>query len=329
MPTKIEWAEETWNPVSGCTKVSEGCQHCYAERMAKRLAGRFGYPADEPFRVTFHEDRLNEPLRWRKPRRVFVCSMGDLFHEAVPLAWVELIYATMLKAPQHTYLILTKRPERMQTAIRVLAQNQHLIAQKYGAVLSVFGGYGARPPSHIWLGVTAETQKRADERIPILLQTSAAVRFVSVEPMLSEIRLRGKWLDPYPIRSYDTPRFDRHTGKTRFVDTPRPSLDWIIVGGETGPGARPMHPDWARSIRDQCQAVEKPFFFKGWGEWAPWITGFGRGMNGVLVRRDGTIGELGDGTSGTGMCRVGKPRSGRLLDGREWNEYPEVANDPA
>lgn len=323
--SKIEWCDSVWNPCTGCSPISEGCLHCWAQRMSKRLAGRFGYPADDPFEVTVHEDRLGEPRRWRKPRRVFVCSMGDLFHEKMPWLWIERVFQTMTEARQHTYLLLTKRAAHMREF-----------------VTKCYPGLDRCCP-HIWLGVTAENQKRADERIPELLQTPAAGRYVSIEPMLGPVNL-----DPF-LPSIYCPRCGSHNlrGATRPL-APRLSctcgwysyasvwarsaaLSWCIVGGETGPGARPMHPNWVRTIRDQCQAAgPTPFFFKQWGEWGR------RGENGITLD-DGPHGLWYDhapgwsewypgsiGTHSEHMVRVGRQRAGRLLDGREWNEYPEA-----
>lgn len=270
MPTKIEWAEETWNPVTGCTKLSEGCAHCYAERMAKRLAGRNGYPADSPFRVTLHLDRLQVPMHWRKPRMVFVDSMGDLFHEHVPDWFIEKVFETMAIASHHTFLVLTKRADRL------LANRTAL----FSTVLP-----------NVWLGVTAENQQQAMRRIPHLLETPAAVRFVSVEPMLGPINA-ALWLPFFPFLS----RLDRESIGT-------PALDWVIVGGETGPGARVMAPEWARSLRDQCVEAGVPFFFKKWGDWKP-----GRLSVGSMER--------------AGWQPLPVRHGGRLLDGREWNEIP-------
>lgn len=231
MPTKIEWATETWNPISGCTPVSEGCQNCYAKRMAQRLRGRFGYPPYpyDPFSPTIHYDKIDQPLKWKKPRRVFVCSMGDLFHQGVEYHWQIATFSAMIRAAetgrQHTFLLLTKRPAEMQRFIK--SRDYERLRHN-------------KPTDHIWLGVTAENQKRADERIPVLLQIPAAKRFVSIEPMLG----------PVDLGLYYGERF--------YLPTP----DWVIVGGETGPGARPMNPDWARSVRDQCQEAGVPFFFK-------------------------------------------------------------------
>lgn len=294
MSTKIEWATETWNPVTGCTPVSEACQNCYAKRMANRLRGRFGYPEDEPFRVTLHPEKLDEPLKWKKPRRVFVCSMGDLFHEKVHPYDIMRIFNVMAQAKQHTFMVLTKRPENLLAFYERLRPGV-TIPGPYFSICGKGQGYAGSPPrlpDNIWIGVTAENQQRADERIPILLQIPAAVRFVSVEPMLGPVDL-----------SY-------------FIN----SLDWVICGGETGPGARPMHPDWVRSIRDQCRDAGTPFFFKQWGDWAPIPT------KDVPVIGCADGGRFHDGPNpsrGLAMYRVGNKAAGNLIDGQEWRQYPE------
>lgn len=285
--TKIEWTDTVWNPVTGCTKKSPGCANCYAERMAKRLAGRCGYPADEPFRVALHPERLDEPLRWKKPRRVFVCSMGDLFHDDVP-TWMRFeVLDIVLQAKQHTFLILTKRPANMK---------------EYFDWYYTKCGRTTETIKNLWLGVTAENQQAADERIPLLLQTPAAVRFVSCEPLLELVDL-GQYL----ISSQNF----------FFNDVPeRPNLDWVIVGGETGPNARPMHPYWVMSLRDQCQAAGVPFFLKSWGEWLPNAQEYNCSPGGNdFEQRHVLVGDV-------MMCRVGKKRAGRLLDGRTWDEIP-------
>jgi len=223
MPTKIEWADRTWNPVTGCAKISTGCKHCYAARMAKRLRGRFGYDLVDPFQVVAHHDKFEEPIHWRKPARIFVCSMGDLGHEAVHMDWKRKIWQVMADCPQHTFIILTKRP----VAIRELVYHM-----------------GGKPLPNVWLGVTAENQQTADERIPILLDTPAAVRFVSCEPLLGYVNLKP---------------FLEHT----------PKLDWVIAGGETGPGARWMDPIWAACLLQQSTDTSTPFFFKKHGPGKP------------------------------------------------------------
>jgi protein gp37 len=195
--------------------------------MANRLKGRFGYPVYDPFKLTFHPERLSEPLQWKKPQRIFVVSMGDLFHEDVKRDWIDAAWSTMAEARQHTFQVLTKRPDRMR---------EFMVDRKRKGWKADW--------ANIHLGVTAENQPTADERIPILLQIPAAKRFVSVEPMLGPVDL---------LRMHQS----AWEGTSR-----RPMVDWIICGGETGPGARPMNPDWARSLRDQCQAAGLPFFFK-------------------------------------------------------------------
>ena len=247
MGTKIEWVKNqdgtrgvTWNPITGCSKISPGCKNCYAEKMSKRLAGRFGYPEDDPFRVTFHPDKVYLPMDWKKPRTIFVCSMGDLFHENVDISWIRAMVEVMLAADQHTYQILTKRPQRMKECLDWLFDGR-LLPNKL--------------PDHIWLGVTAENQEQADKRIPILLRIPAAVHFVSIEPMLSLVNMYRHL--PGDI---DSGGFDPQ-GFSISLDS-WPGVDWVIVGAETGPGKRPMDLDWARSLRDQCQAAGVPFFFK-------------------------------------------------------------------
>ena len=255
MSTKIEWAEETWNPISGCTKISPACDHCYAERMAHRLAGRCGYPTDEPFRVTLHPDRLSQPLRWRKPRRIFVVSMGDLFHEDVPDRYIAAVFGVMSACPQHTFMVLTKRPERMREWCMWVSGSPH--HQAHDVIYDMMCDHFEEslwpddtderwPLPNVWLGVTAEDQRRADERIPVLLSIPAAVRFVSVEPMLGQIDATD-YLNPSPGGRCSN------------------AIDWVICGGETGPGARPMNHHWTRELRDQCSSSGIPFFFKSSG----------------------------------------------------------------
>lgn len=245
MATKIEWADEVWNPVTGCSPVSEGCRHCYARRMATRLKGRFGYPSDDPFRVTFHADRLNQPLKWKKSRRVFVCSMGDLFHPDVDEEWILAVWQAMGEfydaereilpvkdRPGHTYLVLTKRPER---ALDVLSR-------RYPR------GFEKR---NVWIGVSVEDQEQANKRLPVLMQIPAARRFVSVEPCLGSIDLK-----PYLCG------YKKEWDVGDIYTTDAPVLDWVIAGCESGPGRRQADWDWFRAIRDQCQEHGVPFFLK-------------------------------------------------------------------
>ena len=232
--SKIEWTDATWNPVTGCNKISPGCKHCYAERMAGRLQAMRVDKYRDGFAVAVHPDTLDIPLRWRKPRAIFVNSMSDLFHDRVSDDFIRQVFAVMEQADWHRYQALTKRPER------VVALNDALPW-----------------PSQVWLGVSVESAAYV-HRIDLLRQTHAAVKFLSLEPLLG----------PLP-------------------DLNLTGIDWVIVGGESGPGARPMQADWARDIRTQCLAACVPFYFKQWG--------------GVF-----------------------KKRHGRLLDGRTWDEMPGV-----
>lgn len=329
MSTKIEWVKNrdgsqglTWNPVTGCTKISPGCQNCYAERVSKRLRGRCGYPAEDPFRVTLHPERLEEPLRWRKPSMIFVCSMGDLFHEDVP-RWIRFeVMDIILQAKQHIFLILTKRPANMKDFFEWYYTK---------------AGRTTETIKNLWLGITAENQEMADLRIPILLQIPAVVRFVSVEPMLGPVDLTAVRLPDHlqPDWAYGMPygiTFDALQPNESHIYDSENHLDWVICGGETGPDARPMHPDWVRSLRDQCQSADVPFFFKSWGEWVcrPWSSDNGRkrelclGMDGTSVYAQ--VGHMmGFRKPGEAlMVRVGKKAAGRLLDGRTWEEMPGV-----
>lgn len=272
MPTKIEWCEEVWNPVTGCTKMSPGCKNCYAERMAQRLKGRYGYPADDPFRVTLHPERLEQPVRWRKPRTVFVPSMGDLFHKDVPNTFLHRVWTAMVQSPRHQYLVLTKRPKRLARYVNYL---------------------GGAPLANVALGVSVEN---ADYlwRIAELLKIPAALRFVSFEPLLGPVD-PSPWLVPA-------------------------TLDWVICGGESGPKARPMHPDWPRDVRDLCAVAGVPFFFKQWGEWWPCPTGaIGSAFRPGATR---TIARCYDWNDGNVMHAVGKKAAGRLLDGQVWAQTP-------
>lgn len=234
MRTGIEWTEATWNPVTGCDRVSAGCDNCYAAAMAARLRamGNPRYQRDgDPrtsgpgFGLTVHPDKLDEPFTWRRPRIVFVNSMSDLFHKEVPIDFIADVFPVMEATPQHTYQVLTKRPARMASLVRRWAAK------------------GIKPPANVWLGTSIETQHWAEIRIPKLLETPAAVRFLSCEPLLGPIDLTA-WV---------------HAG----------NLDWLIAGGESGPNARPMDPEWVESLRDQCAEAGVAFFFKQWGGRTP------------------------------------------------------------
>ena len=276
MTTKIEWCQETWNPITGCSKISEGCRNCYAERMAKRLAGRYGYPADDPFRVTFHPDRIEQPLKWKKPRRIFVCSMGDLFHGDVCQAWLADIFDVIERCPQHKFLLLTKRPYIM--AKRLLDPIAQMLPLHFHSKTN-------EPLKNVWLGTTVENNDYL-WRITHLLSIPAAVRFVSIEPMLGPVRIDYSKMFP-----------------TDACFQKPPMLDWVIVGGESGPGARQMRPDWVRSVRDDCVNAGIPFFFKQWGS-NPDKSAFDEPYGMVCARNE-------------------LPKYGRMIDGRTWDGYPD------
>lgn len=272
----IEWTEATWNPVTGCSKVSTGCKHCYAERDWARLKHLPTYAGRAFNDVACHPERLDQPLRWRRPRRIFVNSMSDLFHPAVPDEFIDQVFAVMALAPRHTFQVLTKRPERMLVYMARLGRSAKLLdsaARALGYTFKFQGEYMVSfPLSNVLIGVSVEDQTTADERIPLLLKTPAAVRWVSAEPLLGPVDLYA-----VPVRDtstccgaagddddvcYDNPLsrcFDRSHG----VDGA--SIDWLVVGGESGPKARCMDSDWARSLRDQCAASGVPFFMKQMG----------------------------------------------------------------
>jgi len=235
MSTKIEWATETWNPIIGCSKISPGCQNCYAERMAVRLAnmnhvayyqavtcpGPHQQPNKWNGKTYLVESALNKPFMWKKPRRIFVCSMSDLFHESVPFEWISMVYECVASNPQHTFLFLTKRPERMKSYFDYIQKTFKDAGSQYIQL------------PNLYLGVTAENQEQANKRIPILLQIPAAKRFVSIEPMLESVTLK----------------------QINY-------LDWVIVGAESGPGRRECHPEWVSNVVDQCKQSSIPVLVK-------------------------------------------------------------------
>lgn len=340
--THIEWTDATWNPVTGCSKVSKGCKHCYAERDWARLAAPRPTPNAYTGRhftdVQCHHDRLDQPLRWAKPRRIFVNSMSDLFHEDVPDEFIADVFAYMCYARQHNFQVLTKRPARMAK----LLSDPDWIAEAYDASLAIahedaceilgrrgeFSPYErkrgdirahdpALPLANVWLGVSVEDQATADERIPLLLQTPAAVRWISAEPLLGPLLLDGT---------------DNHiealAGWWR-------RLDWVVVGGESGANARPMHLDWARSLRDQCASAGIPFLFKQWGESTPaeLCPNPAYPGDGSAWRLDQRGKHWHDAMESTlppsewapvKFARVGKKAAGRLLDGVQHDGYPEA-----
>lgn len=337
--TGIEWTEATWNPWHGCHKVSAGCKNCYMFREKKR----FGH---DPNVVVRSKTKFYDPLKWKEPRTIFTCSWSDFFiEEADP--WRDEAFAIMILTP-HTYQVLTKRPDRMlewfnekwQPAPEQRFGRFHMPAETVGedrrcqvsrevselvddyklvnldsedawtAEGSMKALHFAWPPPNVWLGVSVEDQKTADERIPLLLQTPATLRWLSIEPLLGQVDL---------FKFFDVHHGDEGTNSFD------PKIDWVVVGGESGPDARPMHPNWVRSIRDQCKAAGVPFFFKQWGEWLhdsqakEWLW-----PEFVATNRKHDL-ALFTGMGGM-VYKVGKKKAGRLLDGREWNEMPEVQN---
>lgn len=318
--TSIEWADVVWNPVTGCTKVSQGCKNCYAKSLhdmrhkaymaGKKLPAQYAHPFET---VQVHLDRLEIPLRWkRRPQRVFVNSMSDLFHEKVSLWFIARVFAYMALASEHTFMILTKRPHIMQG----LLANRGWVAEIQLMVDSIADNAPTIkwPLPNVWLGVSVEDQRAADERIPLLLKTPAAVRFASCEPLLGPVRFEFRRADGLGVDALNGVLYDPETmlaiGRTERID-------WIITGGESGPGARPMHPDWARSLREQCQGAGVPFFFKQWGEWKEVRT-----VDQDTVERYSK--DMVAHPNGDLFFRVGKKAAGRRLDGREWNQFPGV-----
>lgn len=313
MTTAIEWTDETWNPTTGCDRISPGCDNCYALTLAKRLKGmgsaKYQNDGDERtsgpgFKLTMHDDTLAAPLRWRKPRKVFVNSMSDLFHQDVTDEFIAKVFAVMALTPQHTYQVLTKRPQRMAALLTGQAPSGPFWRQVRDAMTDLAStdeiieraGLIRPPLPNVWLGTSIETDRYAF-RADHLRATPAAVRFVSAEPLLG------------PLPSLDLE-----------------GIDWLIVGGESGPGARPVDPAWVRDLRDRCMDVTTgapdqfgtSFFFKQWGAWAPVAMAIGR-----LAKSETYVGEPADEHGCRQVMRlVGKHDAGRELDGRTWDEYP-------
>jgi len=348
--SKIQWCDATWNPVLGCSPVSAGCANCYAARWAWRLyqmgLQRYDILANPDGTWTgsvhFVEGELNRPLTWRKPKRIFVCSMSDLFHSRVqPFLWDE-VFSRMVLTPRHTYFILTKRPERMRDVLAAPGMAERVLRKATSFPLPFHPtgkpAWPQWPPKNVFVGTSIEDQPTADARLPFVMELAALGwrTMVSAEPLLGPVMMR--WRDK-PAGERYVWGYDYLTGVEfgpHHCNRGKPRLDWVICGGESGPNARPMHPDWARSLRDQCAAADVPFFFKQWGEWmpcsamddeeeapggAPWgYIGddgiFDPGEDGVFSCRNGIKDEQ--------TFRVGKHRAGRLLDGVEHNAFPEV-----
>ena len=357
--TPIEWTDSTWNIVTGCSVVSPGCTNCYAMKLAgtrlQNHPSRAGLTQDSKAgpvwtgEVRLNEEWLDQPLRWKKPRKIFVCAHGDLFHESVPDEWIDRVFAVMALTSRHAYQVLTTRPERMRNYILRLSRNIQPLETHARDLGYTFHFQGLStlpwPIPNIWLGVSVEDQKRADERIPVLLNTPAAIRFISAEPLLGPIDIRS-FVGHHVTHGACVKCGVYHPATLlngcdyQNLDEP---IDWVIVGGESGPGARPMHPDWARSLRDQCQAAGVAYLFKQWGSWKPMEVGESQGGNTDFVLRDPA-----DKRKPMSGCfhmphavdacitnpeygwrypvrNVGKKAAGRLLDGRTWDEFPEAA----
>lgn len=351
--TPIEWTDATWNPIVGCSVISPGCTNCYAMRTAARLERMMPPERRGKAQLPHHytaltqpskagpvwtgrvniapEHILTAPLHWGRPRRIFVNSMSDLFHESVPDEWIDRVFAVMALSPQHTFQVLTKRPERMRqyfdqfessasARVRdICYRPERHFSPAADPTLGRVGKWPDRWPGwplpNVWLGVSVEDQRRVDERVPILLDTPAAIRWVSAEPLLGPLDLR-----------------DVHDGIDALRRRSGPTLDWVVAGGESGPNARPMHPDWARSLRDQCASAGVPFLFKQWGEW---VSVLDRDRDDPGWRADypkherigNRVLNLAGGSGFHGervqiMQRVGKKAAGRLLDGVLHDAYP-------
>jgi len=322
MSTTIEWTDKVWNPTTGCNKVSRGCKNCYAEKMHKRLTGMRIAGYGRPFLDGAYPnpEALNRPLGWKKGKRVFVNSMSDLFHENIPFEYVDQVFAVMALTPQHTYQILTKRPVRMEEYM-----NRRMISRAWSPsrkdsdirfkyktpadnVYAIARGMKGRdaapnliwPLPNVWLGTSVEDQKSADERIPHLLNCPAPVRFLSMEPLVGPVNF-----DAVPV---SVPFKSWYHG-----------LGWVIVGGESGSKATPIHPEWVRSLRDQCAHAGVPFFFKQWGEWCPPEEySFATGSPDLTSCKRFAF------PDGQEMYKVGKHHSGRALDRKEHNKCPNA-----
>jgi protein gp37 len=279
--SNIEWTDATWNPTTGCDKVSPGCDNCYAMTLAPRLKamGSAHYQTDgnprtsgPGFGYAEHSDALDKPLRWTRPRKIFVNSMSDLFHQRATREFQAEVFAVMARASQHTFQVLTKRPGAMASILSSTAFRAMVADRLPAGHLEI-----AWPLPNVWIGTSIEDQTRADLRVPALLRTPAAYRFLSMEPLLGRVTFRwAKWAPLINASHLDGLR----------------GIDWVIVGGESGPGARPMHSDWARTLRDECSEAGVAFHFKQWGS---------------------------HDEHGTPMH---KKAAGRVLDGRTWDEFP-------
>lgn len=363
--TKIEWADATLNYVNGCSIESPGCTNCYAMKQAHRFPVRQGLTVKTKGGMVWTGEvrenprALEQALAWRRGRAIFWNAHGDLFHPSVPDAWIDRQFAVMALTPQHRHMILTKRSARMREYVGSLdgavikaftPPHQHpSLDDRHAAFFAVVAPHSPAewPLPNVWLGVSVEDQTRADERIPDLLATPAAVRFISAEPLLGLMDLlmidlaavEAREEEPSGLETLDALTGLHYDGEGEVPGingSPDPHIDWVIAGGESGPGARPMHPDWARSLRDQCASAGTPFFFKQWGEWVPQVgavDGWTIPDNPEISRYDhrewegdhwgkpyakGWQDEVEDDT----VSRVGKKHAGRLLDGVTHDGFP-------
>lgn len=339
--SNIEWTDATWNPITGCTLVDAGCANCYAAELAatrlKNLPSRTGLSrknkdgvAKFTGEVRLNENWISQPMTWRKPRMIFVCAHGDLFHENVANIWIDQVFAVMALCPQHTFQVLTKRPKRAANYLNEMMGSDDFnirfrnACRKVGATLSECIDAVQRewPLDNVWLGTSVSDQKSADERIPALLEAPANVRFISAEPLLGSIDLTSICTGWYFINSLGG--FKWHDSDRAYNSEKCTSIDWVICGGESGRKARPMHPDWARSLRRQCKTADVPFFFKQWGEWFPEDD-----MPEELARNTyGADFDAGRTCRFTGMPmrRIGKKAAGRKLDGEFHDGMPPFVN---
>jgi protein gp37 len=369
--TKIEWADASWNPIRAmlatpdgpklgwhCVHVSEGCRNCYAESMNRRLGTGFDYKPGHLMRPGPHSgdaprgdvslfvdpEMLRKPLHWTRPRKIFVCSMTDLFGEFMEDAWIDQLFAIMALAPRHVFQVLTKRPERARAYILGLGHDDSNSAElraawrrnaiadaafeiqgssgKNGERLYPEAGFPEWPLPNVWLGTSVEDQAAADERIPLLLDTPAAIRWLSMEPLLGPVDLSR--IDTMLFRGAEL--VDALKGEAMdFLGEPTghvPALDWVVAGGESGKDARPMHISWPRQIRDQCEAAGVPFHFKQWGEWMAGLGELGMFVylnDGSTRATSRTTHDFGEGYLAE---RLGKKKAGRELDGVIHDGYP-------
>lgn len=311
--TSIEWTKrpgtigETWNPVTGCNKVDRGCKHCYAEIMHRRLQAMKQEKYKEPFLsgAKCHPDTLTIPLSWTKPRTVFVNSMSDLFHKDVPFEFIDQVFEVMAAAIKHTFLILTKRPER---------------AVEFWAWVKIWRP-GWRCPANVWMGTSANDHASACLRVPKLLDLEGCLRFLSYEPATGPLFLRRLDEMFYPIDVLNGIRFNPGFHSVDNRDGPR--LHWVICGGESGPKAEPMHPAWARQVRDDCRKAGVPFFFKQHGAWSP-IDYRVKGENLSIKFNLGKNEFLFTEPTVQNMVRVGKHAAGHVLDGQIIQQFPDT-----